>query len=142
MPQDLHRLVYRSVFSMPAEEATTARELDSILETSRRNNSAAGLTGALLHSGAQFVQVLEGPLPAIEAVYDRIAADLRHTSVELLQFTPVPEPSFPAWSMAFVPQDRIDGVLALEAVRTDTAPEVIEAGIATLARILAEGARA
>lgn len=130
MVSALYRLVYRSVVSIPGEEAEAARALAAILETSRRNNAAAGLTGALLHSGAQLVQVLEGPLAAVEAVFDRIATDLRHTSVELLQFSHIAQASFPAWSMAYVPQAGIEGLFDFETMRADGWAEAIEAALA------------
>jgi hypothetical protein len=132
MASAVYRLIYRSVFAVPGEEAEAVRELQAILDASRRNNAAAGLTGALLHSGAHVVQVLEGPVAAIEAVFDRIAADLRHTAVELLQFSPVARASFPAWSMAYIPQGSADALAMLEPMRNVDGPEGIDAALATL----------
>lgn len=142
MAGGIYRLVYRSALALPGGTEEGAAALEAILETSRRNNAPAGITGALLHSGAQVVQVLEGPLDALEAVFDRIASDLRHTALELLQFTPAAAPCFPGWSMAYVPQRHMDGLLGFETIRAEDGPEAIEAALATVARILAGEAEA
>ncbi|CAH0287836.1 BLUF domain-containing protein [Roseomonas sp. CECT 9278] len=136
MASAIYRLIYRSVFAIPSEEAEAERELRAILDASRRNNAASGLTGALLHNGPHVVQVLEGPLAAIEAVFDRIAADVRHTAVELLQFAAVAQPSFPAWSMAYIPQGSVEELALLEPMRNPGGPEAIDAALATLSGAL------
>ena len=74
-------------------------ELLEILRVSRRNNAAVGVTGALLYADGNVMQVLEGPAPAVEATYDRIARDPRHRRVLPLIRGVVAERSFPDWSM-------------------------------------------
>ncbi|MDT0631148.1 BLUF domain-containing protein [Rubrivirga sp. S365] len=74
-------------------------ELLDILRVSRRNNAAAGVTGALLYTEGNVMQVLEGPGPAVEATYARIARDPRHHRVLPLIRGPVEARSFPDWSM-------------------------------------------
>ena len=74
-------------------------ELLEILRVSRRNNAAVGVTGALLYADGNVMQVLEGPAPAVEATYDRIARDPRHRRVLPLVRGVVEARSFPDWSM-------------------------------------------
>jgi hypothetical protein len=102
---DLHSLAYvsRSELSGSPEELDAA--VRSILESARRNNRVSGVTGALLFSEGWFAQILEGPLEAIELVFETIQCDPRHSQITVLHFHPVPYRSFPAWSMAYVGAD-------------------------------------
>jgi hypothetical protein len=59
-------------------------ELLAILRKSKANNPALGVTGVLCFSEGIFLQVLEGGRSAVNRLYNRIAADDRHTQVELL----------------------------------------------------------
>jgi hypothetical protein len=60
------------------------------------------VTGALMFNAGCFAQVLEGPRPAIEAIFERIQQDERHGEVSLLAFDPAPARAFAQWSMGFV----------------------------------------
>lgn len=97
-----YRLVYKSR-SRGAD--LSQHDLERILEISRRNNAAAGVCGALVFTGDLFGQVLEGPLEAVEATFERIQLDERHTDVEVIAFEPAPTRRFGRWSMAFVGSD-------------------------------------
>jgi len=105
----LFRFVYRSVVAIPGSSEQVEAEIARIIETSRNRNAEAGLTGALVRSGTVFTQVLEGPLDALEAAYDRISADLRHAEFELIEFVPVPERGFGSWRMAYLAEDPTGG---------------------------------
>lgn len=98
----LHRLIYCSRSRLTGGEAALEAEIRQILGTSRRNNARAGVTGALLFNAGCFGQVLEGPLPAVQATFERIQRDERHGEVTLLDFGPAERRGFAAWSMAFV----------------------------------------
>jgi hypothetical protein len=103
---NLSRLVYVS----DAVRSLEAAELRALLETARRCNEKAGITGLLLASGGHFMQVLEGELEDVSDCFDRIRTDARHRNVQrlLLEFTP--ERLFPAWWMAHINVDRTAGV--------------------------------
>ena len=79
----------------------------SILASARRNNLHHGITGALLFSDGCFAQVLEGPQDAVEAIFETIQCDLRHSHVTVLKAHPIDARSFGELSMAF---GGIDGV--------------------------------
>lgn len=102
MTQLLHRLVYYSRNHVAGDPAIFAANVDSILAKSRINNARDGITGALLFNAGCFAQVLEGPLPKIEAAFERIQQDERHGEVSLLSLDPIAARSFPNWSMGFV----------------------------------------
>lgn len=99
---DLFRLVYASknLLGGTAPEAQAA--VEEILAASRRNNTRAGVTGALMFNGSAFAQVLEGPQKGVEETFERIQRDTRHGDVTVLECRPVSERAFTDWSMAFV----------------------------------------
>lgn len=91
----------RIIYSSQAATDFTPDELVALLELSRRNNSAAGLTGMLLYCSQSFLQVLEGDQSALEETYGRITADDRHINLRLLMNVDVATPLFPDWTMGF-----------------------------------------
>jgi blue light- and temperature-responsive anti-repressor len=97
----LYRLAYVSRVCTRTD-ATPHRDLRDILATSRALNPRAGITGALTLGGGTYGQILEGPLGAVEATYDRIECDGRHRDVLLLDLAPIQARSFGDWAMAFV----------------------------------------
>ena len=86
MSDGLHRLVYYSRNTLSGSEQAIALEIQQVLASSRRNNAADGITGALMFNRGCFAQVLEGPRPALERTFERIQRDMRHEDVLLLQF--------------------------------------------------------
>lgn len=98
----LYRLVYYSRNHVSETPETFAAEVADILAKSRVNNARDGITGALMFNAGCFAQVLEGPLDAIEATFERIQQDERHGDVSLLSLDPQDERSFPNWAMGFI----------------------------------------
>jgi Sensors of blue-light using FAD len=76
-------------------------DLFSILESSRRNNRATGLTGMLLFDGRRFLQHLEGEDAAVTHAYARIKSDHRHCAVVKLTCRHADKRVFSGWDMAF-----------------------------------------
>ena len=99
--RSLYRLIYcsRNVIMQAIPGADPGYEMDTIRDSARRRNATANVTGALLFSASGFAQVLEGPREVVEATFDRISCDPRHTDVTVLSFTPALRRSFPAWAM-------------------------------------------
>jgi len=100
--ESLHRLVYFSRTFIPGKPAEIAVEIESILESARRNNAQRSVTGALIFNSGIFAQVLEGALQDIEQTFERIQRDARHGDVHVLAFEGTSIRRFPSWSMAFV----------------------------------------
>lgn len=73
--------------------------LAGILSTARRNNPRDGITGALFCRHDVYLQLIEGPADAIDALYARIEADDRHFDVQLLLSEDMGERLFPNWAM-------------------------------------------
>ncbi|KAB7646230.1 BLUF domain-containing protein [Polymorphobacter fuscus] len=73
--------------------------LNGILLQARRNNARDGLTGALIVRGDLYLQLLEGPEPALLATFARIRRDNRHLAVRQLSLAAVEARLFPEWTM-------------------------------------------
>ncbi len=95
-PAMIHRLLYVST----ADPAMKADTLQRLVETAARRNAALDITGLLVFTGTHFMQLLEGPKDAVEAVFDMICQDRRHSAIARLIAEPVPQRSCPDWSMA------------------------------------------
>lgn len=92
------RLVYVSAAARPFD----APALAELLRASRARNAADGLTGMLLYHDGSFIQVLEGPEPAVRACYARIQRDRRHVRVTTVFEEEDGERAFAEWSMGFL----------------------------------------
>jgi hypothetical protein len=90
----MRQLIYRSQ-PFGFDEAMLA----GILSSARRNNPRDEITGALICRHDLYLQLIEGPSSAIDALYARIATDDRHCEVGLLLNEEVSERMFPAWAM-------------------------------------------
>lgn len=89
----------RLIYASRATDALKPEELERILASSRRNNPKLGVTGALLFSSREFLQVLEGPREAVNQTYARLLPDPRHADVTILDFSEVPRRLFAGWAM-------------------------------------------
>lgn len=92
-----HCIVYFSNSTGPFEE----EDLSVILEQSRRNNAQSGITGVMLYVRGSIVQVLEGRQDAVEAMYQRILNDDRHSNVIGVLNRPIQQRLFDQWSMGY-----------------------------------------
>jgi hypothetical protein len=79
----------------------SSEELVELLEKSRRNNTAMGITGLLLHADGSFMQTIEGEPSAVRQLFDRIYEDERHDGIITIADERVEHRSFSDWSMAF-----------------------------------------
>jgi hypothetical protein len=106
----LVRLMYASRAAKPLD----GEELAQILRQSRANNARSGVTGLLCTSGGLFIQVLEGGRAAVNTLYNRLAADPRHTEVTLLAYEEISERRFAGWAMGQVNLARLNPAVLLK----------------------------
>ncbi len=92
-------LTYVSVSRIPESQSIAA--VNEIVATSRKRNEADGITGALIFTGTDFAQTLEGPEEAVLTLMDRIRADPRHTDIEVVHEASKNLRMFQDWSMAY-----------------------------------------
>lgn len=74
-------------------------DIVNILEASSRNNSERGITGFLLFNGRNFLQLVEGPKDALDALMAQIEADPRHSGIVWLEDKPITERACEKWTM-------------------------------------------
>ena len=97
----------RLVYASRASRQLVPSDLAQILQAAMRNNVSRGLTGMLCFRHDCFLQVLEGGSIAVNELYCRIAGDLRHSNLHLLQYTEIAQREFPDWTMGYVPLDEV-----------------------------------
>lgn len=95
----LCRLVYKSKTSW---DVLTNELLFSLAEKSARNNAEQDISGLLILSDETFLQVLEGPDDAINALYAKIITNKLHHDVTLLSYEQVARRNFGDWGMRIV----------------------------------------
>ncbi|WP_375465715.1 BLUF domain-containing protein [uncultured Methylobacterium sp.] len=124
----IHRLLYRSDMDLAGTAAGIRQQIVEIVRISEARNAADGLTGALLHTRGVFIQVLEGPMPAVEATFERICCDLRHRRVELIELVEAEGRVFGEWSMGRISADqRIERLVSRLPAGEDQVPEAASA---------------
>jgi Sensors of blue-light using FAD len=107
-------MLVRLMYASRATQAVNQEELLAILRKSKANNPQVGITGVLCFSEGIYLQALEGGRSAVNRLYNRIAADPRHTDVELLCYEEIGERRFAGWSMGQVNLARLNPALLLK----------------------------
>ena len=97
MSQKLHQIIYIST----AEPVLTEDVLLELLTESQKRNAANEVTGLLLHSDGNIIQIIEGPQDAVKALYAKIAKDRRHRGVTLMSSKAIEQRDFPKYKMGF-----------------------------------------
>lgn len=95
---NLVRLIYRS-----KHIGSLDHDLTHILETANIRNTRDEISGVLLYGSGHFLQVLEGSSAKIEALYEDICRDPRHTDVSIVLEDRIEDRLFSSWAMAFTP---------------------------------------
>jgi hypothetical protein len=93
----LYSLAYAS---RAAPEMVSRAARMALHEQARARNAKSNLTGLLIYVEGQFVQVLEGPKPAVSALFQNIVRDVRHDEVRLICECDISARAFENWSMA------------------------------------------
>lgn len=87
--------------SASAPGAFGRNELPELLEECRTNNAKCDITGILLYHNQSFFQVLEGDRSVVEALFEKVASDSRHTRVTRIILEPISERTFADWTMGY-----------------------------------------
>lgn len=110
----MYELIYRS----EARQGLPSEELFRIIEQSARNNPFADITGFLIYADGDFLQLVEGPLQALEDLLTVLRRDPRHHSLQIVSRREIYERSFPRWRMKRV-GDGQDALGELRAVLSE-----------------------
>jgi hypothetical protein len=93
--------LYQLVYVSSAVKPFSPDELIALLESSRRRNTKAGVSGLLLYHDGNIIQLLEGAESVVRSTHARISRVSRHHGVITLLQGYVQERTFPDWSMGF-----------------------------------------
>ena len=93
----MKQLIYISNITQNLNE----NELITLLQKARIKNEALNITGLLIYSEGMFLQVLEGPMNNVDALFHRIEQDPRHNNIIILVDKAESKKTFPDWSMGF-----------------------------------------
>jgi hypothetical protein len=92
----LFQLIYMSALVTPDLGA-----VKDILDVSVKNNKRRDITGMMLYSDGDIVQVLEGEKSAVLDTFSKILLDQRHVGIQLLLEQEAADRDFGAWSMGY-----------------------------------------
>lgn len=106
----MNRDLIRTIYLSNAVSLMDSQALSCLLESCNRNNQANGLTGLLIYSDGNFMQVLEGERKVVNATFDRIAHDSRHHHIMRMIDEPIERRHFKDFAMGF----RDDSALSAE----------------------------
>jgi len=93
--------IYKLIYLSSETEFFNEHELLTILEKSIKNNKKKGITGVLLYSGGNFIQLLEGPKTEVESLFSSVCKDKRHNNIIRLLAEYSDTRDFPDWKMGF-----------------------------------------
>lgn len=93
--------MFHVIYVSTATEPHSSSQLRDLLVVSRQRNDHLNLTGLLLYAHERFMQVLEGPEPAVREVFKSIQRDAMHKNVYTLRFEVKEKRHFPDWRMGF-----------------------------------------
>jgi hypothetical protein len=97
MRTDLYQIIYIST----ADASLTEEALMELLSESQKRNAARGITGLLLHSDGNIIQIIEGPEHSAKELYAKIEADPRHRGVTQMSSKAIERRDFPNFKMGF-----------------------------------------
>jgi hypothetical protein len=104
------------IYASRAAEQFHEHEIPDLLKQARLANAKHELTGMLLYIGGTFVQVLEGRPATVEAVFDNILRDKRHSQITLITKEAIVERAYEGWTMSHKTLDPVEaGELIAEA---------------------------
>lgn len=95
-------MLYQLTYASRVSKILGPSDIKDIIQTSKRNNQAKGITGMLCLTNGIFLQQLEGDRHAINVLYRRIQHDARHQDSEVLDFSEIQCRRFGSWSMGLM----------------------------------------
>jgi uncharacterized membrane protein (DUF373 family) len=100
-------MIQTTYISTPTRPMTTDDLMD-ILNTARLNNVNLGVTGMLLYTGTEFIQILEGEEKVIEELLESIKKDPRHINFRIIEKKKITKREYVEWTMGFKRIDKDD----------------------------------
>jgi len=98
-------MIQTTYISTPTRPMTTDDLMD-ILNNARLNNVCMGVSGMLLYTGTEFIQILEGEEKVIEELLDTIKKDSRHRDFRIIEKKKITAREYADWTMGFKRVDK------------------------------------
>jgi hypothetical protein len=122
-------------------EAESEQHLQQIVSTAVERNLRSGVTGALVYTGREFAQVLEGANAAVGHIMGSVILDCRHSDIRIVEVEPIATRFFPNWGMTRItPSTSIQ--LAIDAIRHASSDTELAYSSERLTSWMREGASA
>src|ERR1700687_169908 len=96
------------IYASRSTEFFHEHEIPELLQQVRIANAKQEITGMLLYINGSFLQVLEGQPEMVDAVFNRILRDKRHTQITIIANESIPERAFEGWTMMHKTLDPIE----------------------------------
>lgn len=93
--------MYRIIYLSSATTKFTNEEILTLLRNSRKNNEVHKITGLLLYSDGNFLQIIEGKSKPLKKLYEKICVDPRHKNIIKVFEGKVTSRIYPNWKMGF-----------------------------------------
>ena len=126
-------MLVRCLYASRPLEPLSGAFVNSILEQSRKNNPALGITGLLCVSEDLFIQVIEGGRDEVCDLFNAIVRDQRHQQVRLLIYEEIEVRQFGNWTMAQVNITKLNPAMLLKYFKRAELDPFTSSGKATLA---------
>ena len=110
-------MLVRCLYASRPVGSSNGKALERILEQSRKNNPAIGVTGMLCVADNVFLQVLAGGRDEVCDLFNAIVCDKRHEQVRLLVYEEIAQRRFGNWTMGQVSVERLNPSLLLKYFR-------------------------
>ena len=110
MKTQLHTICYVST----AISTITKNNVHNVFEGIVEKNLSLGITGVLLYSHGNFMQILEGPSIAMLPLYESIKRDKRHHHIIEIMNQPAEERMFENYMSGFTIVDSLKEIFHLQ----------------------------
>jgi hypothetical protein len=79
----------------------TESDLGQLLDECREKNAKVDITGMLLFRDNTFFQIIEGDRAVIDALFEKLSVDNRHTRITKIIVESIDQRSFGEWTMGY-----------------------------------------
>jgi hypothetical protein len=89
------------IYTSRATRTMLPFDLVSLLSVARDRNAKEGVVGLLLYAQESFMQHIEGEADAVDAVFESIRSDDRHTDIRVVTHEEITAVTYDGWAMGF-----------------------------------------
>ncbi|MDB2385333.1 BLUF domain-containing protein [Polaribacter sp.] len=98
----LNNPTFQLSYSSESTKGISKKDLEAILDISRKNNKKLNITGCLIHRKNMFFQLLEGPKTEVLEIFKKITKDTRNQNATIVFEGIKSGRTFKEWNMALI----------------------------------------